>query len=244
MSKRQKTAIRIAAVILTLVLLSALGVRLYAADYYHADETAAAALVSNGAVTVELLEGVAIFRPEAPAAGFIFYPGGKVEFTAYAPLLSALAESGILCVLPEMPLNLAVLNVNAADGVQAQFPEIKNWYIGGHSLGGSMAASYAAQNAESFSGLILLASYSTSDLTESGLKVLSVYGSEDGVLSMEKYRENYAMLPTSARELVISGGNHAFFGSYGVQKGDGDAAISAQEQLRLTAEAVTEFILK
>lgn len=244
MSKRKKTAIRIAAAILALVLLSALGVRLYAADYYHADETAAAALVSNGAVTVELLEGAAIFRPEAPAAGFIFYPGGKVEFTAYAPLLSALAENGILCVLPEMPLNLAVLNVNAADGVQAQFPEVKNWYIGGHSLGGSMAASYAAQNAESFSGLILLASYSTSDLTESGLKVLSVYGSEDGVLSMEKYREYFSMLPEDTMETVILGGIHAFFGSYGVQEGDGDAGISAQEQLRLTAEAVTEFILK
>lgn len=244
MTKMQKRAVHIAAVILALVLLAVLGVRLYAADYYHADETAAAALISNENVSVELWENAAVFRPEAPVAGFIFYPGGKVEFTAYAPLLLALAENGILCVLPEMPLNLAVLNLNAANGVQAQFPDVQSWYIGGHSLGGSMAASYASQNAESFSGLILLASYSTSDLTESGLEVLSVYGSKDGVLNMEKYRENYAMLPEATTETVIDGGNHALFGSYGTQKGDGDAAISAQEQLRLTSEAITEFISK
>ena len=242
MSKKQKRAVCITALILTVLALSALGVGLYAADCYHADETAAAALAPDGKVTVELYENMAVFRPESPASvGLIFYPGGKVEFTAYAPLMLKLAEQGMQCVLPEMPLNLAVLDVNAADGIREQYPEIQTWYIGGHSLGGSMAASYAAKNARDFAGLILLASYSTSDLRDSGLRVLSVYGSEDGVLNMEKYREYRAMLPEDTAETVIPGGNHAGFGSYGAQKGDGSAAISQEEQVRRTAAAIAAF---
>jgi len=54
----------------------------------------------------------------------IFYPGGKVEHTAYVPLLRACAERGILCVLVQMPCNLAVLNVNGADGIRERFSEI------------------------------------------------------------------------------------------------------------------------
>lgn len=137
-----------------MLVLSALGIGLYAADYYRADETAAAALAATGKVTVELREDMALFRPKSPAAiGFIFYPGGKVEFTAYAPLLLKLAEQGMQCVLPEMPLNLAVLDMNAADGIRERYPEIQTWYIGGHSLGGSHAGfgSYGAQGGRRFS---------------------------------------------------------------------------------------------
>lgn len=242
MRTKRKTAKRILAALLAMLALLALGVGLYAGDYYHADGVAVAALASSGKVTVEQEKDMVVFRPEAPATtGFIFYPGGKVEFTAYAPLLLELAQQGIQCVLPEMPLNLAVLDLNAAEGIREQYPEIQTWYIGGHSLGGSMAASYAAKNARDFAGLILLASYSTADLRESGLKVLSVYGSEDGVLNMEKYREYSAILPEDTVETVIPGGNHAGFGSYGAQEGDGAAAISQQEQVQQTAAAIAAF---
>ncbi|MBQ3601265.1 MAG: alpha/beta hydrolase, partial [Lachnospiraceae bacterium] len=112
----------------------------------------------------------------------MFYPGGKVEYTAYLPLMNSLAEEGILCVLLKMPFNLAVLDMNAADGIQEQFPEIENWYIGGHSLGGAMAASYLETHANDYQGLILLGSYSTADLSTTELEVLSIYGSEDTVL--------------------------------------------------------------
>ncbi len=84
------------------------------------------------------------------AAGLIFYPGGKVEYTAYQPLMAACAERDILCVLVEMPFNLAVFDINAADGIQEQYPEVGHWYIGGHSLGGSMAASYLSKHTEKF----------------------------------------------------------------------------------------------
>ena len=172
----------------------------------------------------------------------IFYPGGKVENTAYAPLLRACAENGILCALVRMPGNLAVLDANAADGLQQEHPEVTTWYIAGHSLGGAMAASHAAAHAKDFDGLILLAAYSTKNLTGTPLRVLSVYGSEDGVMnrgSCYKYRENLAVDTT---DVVLDGGCHAQFGSYGAQECDGIPTISGEEQTRQTAEAIVAFI--
>ena len=112
----------------------------YVSDYYHADPAAEDALVSDDVVSVTKQNGNWVFVPESPTAGLIFYPGGKVENTAYAPLLHDLAEDGILCVLVKMPCNLAVLDRNAADSIPERFSEVTDWYIGGHSLGGAMAA--------------------------------------------------------------------------------------------------------
>lgn len=119
----------------------------YVADYYRADETAIAAMNISTDIRVEKSGNTLAFIPTETEAGFIFYPGGKVEYTAYAPLMRALAEDDVLCVLVEMPLNLAVLDMNAADGITNQYPQVKRWYIGGHSLGGSMAASHVAKHA-------------------------------------------------------------------------------------------------
>ena len=113
---------------------------------YPAGEKALAALQSSSGVTVTAEDNMTVFMPEEVAQGLIFYPGGFVEHTAYAPLLRSLAEEGWLCVLTEMPFDLAVLNMNAADGIRERFPEVERWYIGGHSLGGAMAASYAADH--------------------------------------------------------------------------------------------------
>ena len=235
-SKKRRIGLPVlAAVLLALVL----GCGAYVGDYYRAGEET---MVHSETVTVEITETRAVFTPEEPKAGLIFYPGGKVEFTAYAPLMAALAERDILCVLVKMPFNLAVLDVNAAEGIREQFPEVERWYLAGHSLGGSMAASCAASHAEAFEGLILLAAYSTADLTETGLKVLSLYGDRDGVLDMEKYEGYRANFPEDAVETVIEGGNHAQFGSYGPQDGDGEAAISRQEQLDITVEAVLALV--
>lgn len=228
------------------VLLAAAGIAfgVYVGDYYHADETAQAALVSDGAVTVSRDGDDVIFAPQDPAAGLIFYPGGKVEYTAYAPLLHELAEKGVLCVLVKMPCNLAVLDANAADGIAARFPDVEHWYIGGHSLGGAMAASYAGSHAETLDGLVLLAAYSTVDLRDSGLRVFTAYGSEDGVLNREKYAENRENLPADTTEWVIDGGCHAGFGAYGAQDGDGIPRITAEEQAALTAQEAAAWILE
>lgn len=243
LSKHRKRKAAITLVSLLLVLATAVGaVCFYVGDYYRTDEKAVEVFSYGRPVTERELEGGLAFLPEDPQAGFIFYPGGKVEYTAYKPLMTALAEKGILCVLLKMPLNLAVLDINAAEGVQEEFPEIGCWYIGGHSLGGSMAASYISSK-DALKGLILLGSYSTADLTEGDLRVLSVYGSEDGVLNREKYEKYRSNLPEGFTERVIEGGCHAYFGMYGRQEGDGEPAISPEEQVEITAEIVAEFIL-
>ena len=229
----KKKRIVISICILTALLFGAAGI--YINDFYRAGDGALAAFASGEALS----DGVTVFRPAEPVAteeavGLMFYPGGKVEASAYAPLLRGLAEEGITCVLLEMPANLAVLDKNAAEGIAEQIPEVDRWYIGGHSLGGSMAASYAAEHSEELEGLVLLAAYSTVDLKESGLEILSLYGSEDGVLNMEKY-EKYRDNLSKAIESEINGGNHAGFGMYGAQEGDGTATITNEEQITETA---------
>lgn len=240
MKKRVKI---ILAAFLALILAVCIGCAVYLSDYYHADGSALEAMsYQTDGVRIEQDGDVTWFIPDEPQAGLIFYPGGKVEHTAYAPLLRACAERGILCALVKMPGNLAVLDQNAADGLARQHPEVGAWYIGGHSLGGAMAAGYAAAHADDLDGLILLAAYSTEDIGSAGLRVLSVYGSADGVMDRGRYAECLPNLPDGFTEVVLDGGCHAQFGSYGAQDGDGKPTMSADEQLRQTADCIAQFI--
>lgn len=233
----------ILAIILAVILLPVIGFVAYVSDYYHANEYAIQAMASDDQIAVSTTEdGTILFIPDISQAGMIFYPGGKVEYTAYIPLMQACAKRGIMCILLKMPFNLAVFDTNAADGIIEQYPDIETWYIGGHSLGGAMAAAYAADHTDEFDGLILLAAYSTKDLTNSGLSVLSIYGSEDGVLNADKYESSKANLPTNMIEVIIEGGCHAGFGSYGPQDGDGTPTISSEEQINTTANEIQSII--
>lgn len=226
------------ALALLLVFTAVFGI--YVGDYYHADLDA----IQNNSLQMDyermerLEDGSLVFYPEAYDSAVIFYPGGKVEALAYIPLMESLAREGVLTVLMPMPFNLAVLAKNAAEGIPEQFPEVENWYMAGHSLGGSMAASFAAENTAWVDGLILLAAYSTDPVA---LPVLSIYGSSDGVMNQEKYRQYHPNLP-ELTEQIIDGGNHAGFGFYGPQEGDGEASISREEQIARTAELMAEFV--
>lgn len=229
--------------IISIFLLLVIGTAVYLLDYYHASEAAMAELEHPTAGVVILQkDDQIIFEPEQAKAGMIFYPGGKVAFESYAPLMEACAESGILCVVPHMPGNLAVLDQNAADGIKEQYPQVASWYLAGHSLGGTIAAIYLGDHAEEYDGLILLASYSTTDLSKTNLNVLTVYGSEDGVMNREKYEACKFMLPPGFEERIIDGGCHAYFGDYGEQAGDGTPTITMQEQQRQTVQAIVNFI--
>ena len=137
-----------------------------------------------------------------------------------------------------MPFNLAVLNSNAADTVLSKFNNIENWYIGGHSLGGAMAASYAAKHQDNLKGVVLLAAYPTKELD---IPVLSIYGSEDGVLNREKYKDSIGMAKNLS-EIIIDGGNHAQFGNYGEQSGDNKSKISSEKQWNQTTNEILNFI--
>lgn len=228
---------------LIIILLIGLVSYTYVNDYYHADTQTLQALQNTETVAVhKLKDNTLVFEPKKATTGLIFYPGGKVEYTAYAPLLHSLAEEGILCVLLEMPFNLAVLDVNAADGIKELYPEVENWYIGGHSLGGSMAASYLEKHPDDYEGLVLLGAYSTSDLSDTDLDVISIYGSNDQVLNHEKYEANKNNLPENFNETIIEGGCHAYFGTYGTQEGDGIATITNTEQIEITTDLLSDYM--
>lgn len=234
--KHQKLIVALIAILIVLA-----ACRAYVNDYYRADESAAEAMADISNIRIEHTEKTIAFIPENAETGFIFYPGGKVEATAYAPLMHALAEENVLCVLTKMPFHLAVLDMSAAEGIPQHYPQIGSWYIGGHSLGGSMAGSYVEKNADQYEGLVLLASYSIADLSQTDLKIISIYGSEDGVLNMEKYADNRGKLPASLEEHIIEGGCHAGFGSYGPQDGDGTPSVTPEEQVHETVRLLTKF---
>lgn len=235
MLPKAKKRLKIAAIIVFASLLFAAGAfYIYSLDYYRADEAAVEAMVSeeNSIVSKDKMW---IFYPEQQASdtALIFYPGGKVEAAAYAPLLKQLSQQGITCILLQMPFNLAVFDMNAADRVFGQLPEMKHWYIGGHSLGGAMASSYAGKNGGRLEGMILLGAY---PVGSTGLPTLAIYGSEDMILNTAKLED----IPT---QHVIEGGNHAYFGNYGEQDGDGTASITREEQQRQAVENIMAFIL-
>ncbi len=240
--RKRRIFIIIASVVLSVAIIFG-ACAIYLSDYYRADESAIQVFEPmNNVKFTELDNGNIVFEPDGASKGLIFYPGGKVENDAYKPLMAACAEQGILCVLVEMPFNLAVFDINAADGIQEQYPEIESWYIGGHSLGGSMAASYLEENADDYKGLILLGSYSTADLSGTELDVLSIYGSEDKVLNRDKYNQNKPNLPSDFTEVVISGGCHAYFGMYGEQDGDGKPTITAEKQIYTTVSEIVKLM--
>ena len=210
-----------------LLLLAAVSV-IYVSIYYRADAAAAAALSSGDAVTVSDIGKGWLFDGPSEDTALIFYPGAKVEASAYAPLLHLLAEQGMDAFLVEMPLRFAFLDQNAAGRIMDQY-SYKNWYVGGHSLGGAMAASWAAGNGEKLRGVVLCAAYPTKKLDPALTEIL-LYGSEDLVLNMDRLRKGDKYSADHVTEHVIEGGNHAQFGNYGIQKGDGTASISAAQQ--------------
>ncbi|SCP96957.1 alpha/beta fold hydrolase [Anaerobium acetethylicum] len=228
-----KKHLRIALIAITaLIILLGGAFLIYASDYYRADDTAIAVMQSDSDLHIQD-NLVVLSSPVSSDTALIFYPGAKVEYLAYLPLLEKIREScGITCILVEMPFNMAIFDKNAADEIINQFPEIRNWYIGGHSMGGAMASDYASKHQEKVKGQILLGAYIYGDYPEEN--ALTVYGTfNTSVEEKINYTENI---------VVIEGGNHAQFGNYGKQKGDPDATISSEEQQNITVEAIGKFL--
>lgn len=207
---------------------------------------ALAGMQSNQQVNVSQEGNWTIFRPvnHNPQIGLIFYPGGRVDYRSYAHLLQQISGTGYLVVLVRMPLNLAVLNLDAAQEVLLDFPEIDSWALGGHSLGGAMAAQYVAQKPDHIQGLILWASYpaNSTDLSAFDLEVMSIFATRDGLSSLDKIENSRSLLPPDTVWVSIEGGNHAQFGSYGEQRGDMVPTISAQEQQRQIVQATVDLL--
>jgi len=199
---------------------------------------ATAALASTpGATFVDDDAGLTFTPAAGPAStGLILYPGAKVPAAAYAPLARAIAEQGFLVVVVAMPLNFAIFDVGAADRAIAAHPEIRSWALGGHSLGGAMAAQYASDHGGAIAGLALCGAYSAADLASGSLVVSSVYGSLDAAVARIEDPATKALLPPSASYQRIEGGNHEQCGWYTGQANDPPATISrAEQQERIVA---------
>ena len=196
-------------------------------------------LQANG---VEREDGQLVFRPNSPNnKGLIYYPGGLVDPEAYAGTAQGLADEGYLVVIPKMPLNLAFMGTNRADDIRAEFPQIEEWVIGGHSLGGAMAAEYAKNNVDEVDGLIMYASYpaNSEDFVDFPLPILTVIGSADpGAPNQTAF---YEVIRDSAERFIIDGGNHRQYADYSFQKNDGIATISSEEQQDQIVTATIEF---
>lgn len=206
---------------------------------------ALSAMQSNAQVAVSQGSWL-VFTPVAsePVAGLIFYPGGRVDYRSYAPAARKMAEEGYLVVIVRMPLNLAVLNANAAERVIRAYPQIEEWAVGGHSLGGAMAANFAANHAEAVDGLVLWAAYpaSSDDLSSTDLRVVSIYGTLDGLATDAKIDASRLLLPPDSTWVPVEGGNHAQFGWYGEQAGDNPAALSRSDQQEQIVAATLAFM--
>jgi pimeloyl-ACP methyl ester carboxylesterase len=208
--------------------------------------TALKTLDGTEKVAVTKVDGRYEFAPhgEEPTSAVVFYPGGRVDARSYAPVAERIAARGHLVVVPVMPLSLAVLNPNAADDVIAAHPEVESWVIGGHSLGGAMAAQYAAKNASKLSGIIYFAAYAPegADLSKTKLSATDVTATNDTVLDAEAHADGEKRLPPDVVLDWIEGGNHAQFGDYGEQPGDSPATISGEQQWDRASMAAEELL--
>lgn len=229
------------ATIIAVFLCTAAGLIWYVSDVYESDETVQKYLEKNTSVQITEIENGLFLDGSGNEAALIFYPGAKVEYTAYIPMLYQLAEKGADVFLLKMPCNLSFLGRSRADDILEEYA-YDHWYMGGHSLGGAMAASYASEHLKELDGLILLAAYPTGNLNAEGFSVLSVYGSEDGVLNRGQVEKGRVYMPKDYTELCIKGGNHAQFGNYGIQDKDGIPLLSAEEQQEQTVSAICKLM--
>ena len=239
-TKAAKVAKRAVLALATLALIAVVGVvGFLSVGQMGPGAAAEAALEGSEKVEVTWLDQrTVVFSPANKPKnqrGLVFYQGAKVDATAYAPLLAALAEEGWTCVTADAPLNFAMTDADAAARLIPRINGVSRWYVGGHSFGGFVSAQYAAAHADQVEGLVLLGSYANADISDSGLNVITIHGTNDLVCSQEKFEADLPNLPASAHVLQLQGGNHAQFGDYGPQQSDGQATLSAEEQVAQTA---------
>lgn len=241
MKKKTKRYIWLGAALL--VLIAGIAVWRYLIPYEPADY-AVSAMASADGVSVDDNDNWISFEPSTVlGTAVIFYPGALVEPEAYAPLARRVTAAGHPFYIAKMPLNLAVIKGDAADDIIRVHPQ-QSFVIGGHSLGGVMASRFAADHADELKGVFFLASYpdSKGSLKDTALSVLSILGTEDTVINRKKFSEGRSYLPSNTVYDSINGGNHAQFGSYGPQKGDGEATITEEEQQSYTAHSMLDWL--
>lgn len=214
------------------------GFFVYSAFYYHAETAATDYLNGTSDVNVSKTSNGLFLDGKGNDTAIIFYPGAKVEYTSYLPMFMDLASKGIDCYLVEMPFNLGFLGINSADEI-IENSDYNHYFMAGHSLGGAMAGSYVNRTTNIIDGLIYLSAHSN---VEIDIPVLSIIATNDGVMNFEDYNHTKSMVKNNFTEVVINGGNHAQYGYYGKQSGDGEANISAENQQNQSVDAIMKFV--
>ena len=236
---------RIALFLAALIIIGTLGFVVWAkTGTYYAGEVALSALETSDKVTIKQDKWI-IFEPtEEKEIGLVFYPGGLVDPRAYAPVLWGLSEQCVRVVIVPMPLNFAIFNTGAANDVIEAYPEISEWIIAGHSLGGASAAIFADKNSEKITKIALWDSYppNSADLSDNSLEAISIFGTTNGTPNTDNFNERKYLMPDDTVFIAIEGANHAQFGDYGPQKGDVIAKISQTEQHKRVVEIMLDFI--
>ena len=208
--------------------------------YYRADETALSVLTKNDGIKVGETDDYLFLDGKGNDTALIFYPGAKVESEAYLPLMEMLARNDIDCFVVRPPLRFAQFASKVPEEIIDKYG-YKDYLLCGHSLGGVVASSFCADHPDEVSGLVLLAAYPISDINDS-ISLLTVYGSEDLIFNRKEYEKSRDHFPAGADELIIEGGNHAGFGNYGIQEGNGKAEITQLQQQEITANAIIKFV--
>jgi hypothetical protein len=231
-------------IVLAVILVAVAGFAYYVSEYYHADNTAIAALQSTDYYTVNNSTDFITFTPtkNKTTTGVIFYPGAKVQAESYSVLASKLAENGYTTIIVKMPFNLAFFGVNKADDVIANHPEISTWVMAGHSLGGVFASDYALNHQDQIQGVIYLGAYPSTNASNATFSALSIRGSRDNLTTAEDISSNKNKFPINTTFVVINGGNHFNFGDYGIQAGDNNATITREEQQNQTIQYILVFL--
>lgn len=207
-------------------------------SYNHAQDTATKYLNGTSEVSVVKIDNGLFVDGHGNDTAFIFYPGAKVEYTSYLPMLCDLASEGIDCYVVQMPFNFAIFGENEADSI-INSTNYSHYILSGHSMGGYVASSYMAHSGKG-DGLVLLAAYPTEKISK---PVLSIYGSDDGVLNYKSYNESKPLMD-NLTEVIIDGGNHAQFGYYGNQSGDNPSKITPEKQQGQSVDEIVKFIDK
>jgi hypothetical protein len=175
--------------------------------------------------------------------GFIFFGKDFVSADAYIPLLSAIAGKGIFAVQVMPGIGVSGLAANEAQNAVAYYPNVKEWFVGGHASGALTANGCMLRNPSDYSGLVLIASHADTDLTHLDKKALAIFGTEDKIMNMTTYEQSKNLLPKEGFiEYKVKGGNHSFFGMYGLEEGDGTATIANSRQVLIGAEIIGKFI--
>ena len=211
---------------------------------FSASPPAIAAMAGASAVRVTDAPTTITLEPEGASAttGFVFQPGARVDPRAYVPILTEVSRSGVVVVIIKQPFDIGFLAINAPAAVIAGHPEVTTWAVGGHSLGGVAASSYAGSHTGTVRGLVLWASYPVGSLAQSGLRVASVSGSADELATPADIEASRPNLPGDTAYTVVEGGVHAFFGDYGEQPGDGTPGVSREDAQRQIVDATVALI--